>query len=174
MQQCNQILWLKMWWHWLTATRMARPLPPSIIRKYQSLKKNYTEYCLRNFFCTWDAHYQMHASDVHIDSLLLAQCTSTWSVAIAVKQSDLQFPSLSVCCWQWPTMAEIRKTFVNSPPLWVSCLQGNTGWVFASLARGENPNRSSPGGVPALMYAVSKGHNDILEVFLRAPFLTEL
>ena len=71
-------------------------------------------------------------------------------------------------------MAEIRKTFVNSPPLWVSCLQGNTGWVFASLAKGENPNRSSPGGVPAIMYAVSKGHNDILEVFLRVPFMTEL
>ena len=82
--------------------------------------------------------------------------------------------SKSLCLLLTVAMAEIRKTFVNSPPLWVSCLQGNTGWVFASLARGENPNRSSPGGVPALMYAASKGHNDILEVFLRVPFLTEL
>ena len=69
-----------------------------------------------------------------------------------------------------PIRAMAGKTFVNLPPLWVSCLQGNISWVVESLARGANPNTSSPGGVPGLMYASSRGHNDILEVFLRLPF----
>ena len=62
-------------------------------------------------------------------------------------------------------MAKRNTAFANLPPLWVSCMQGNLSWVFASLARGGNPNASSPGGVPGLMYASSRGHNDILEVF---------
>ena len=63
-------------------------------------------------------------------------------------------------------MAKRNTAFANLPPLWVSCMQGNLSWVFASLARGGNPNASSPGGVPGLMYASSRGHNDILEVFI--------
>ena len=63
-------------------------------------------------------------------------------------------------------MAKKNTAIVNLPPLWVSCMQGNTSWVVASLARGGNPNTSSPGGVPGLMYASSRGHNDILEVLL--------
>ena len=63
-------------------------------------------------------------------------------------------------------MAKRNTAFANLPPLWVSCMQGNLSWVFASLARGGNPNTSSPGGVPGLMYASSRGHNDILEVLL--------
>ena len=62
-------------------------------------------------------------------------------------------------------MAVKSTTYINPPPLWVSCLQGNISWVVASLARGVNPNTSSPGGVPGLMYASSRGHNDVLEVF---------
>ena len=51
-------------------------------------------------------------------------------------------------------------------PIWVSCLLGDLEGVRSALANGQNVNDRSPGGVPGLMYACSRGHNEILELML--------
>ena len=51
-------------------------------------------------------------------------------------------------------------------PIWVSCILGDLEGVRSALANGQNVNDRSPGGVPGLMYACSRGHNGVLDVIL--------
>ena len=56
------------------------------------------------------------------------------------------------------------------PPRWELCKDGKLSKVRAALARGGDVNdKDSNNGITALMYAVSRSHNSIVELLLDQP-----
>ena len=56
-----------------------------------------------------------------------------------------------------------------APPLWQLCAKGDIVGVRAALARGEDVNSRDADDNTGLMYAISRGHNEIVKFLVEQP-----